>query len=139
MSCETTTKLPVTITVDVASHSALHNINLHDVTNTFKHKAPTTQGVADTGATVVCAGPNRMSAMEIDRSALLPAKLIMRTADNRKLSVLGALPVIVKTSGLGSPYKTMIDLYCERAQQAIFEQKLPYSSWLYPQKLPIPT
>ena len=43
--------------------------------------------IADTGATVLCAGPNTMLALNFTKQMLLPAKLVMGAADDRKLCV----------------------------------------------------
>lgn len=52
-------------------------------------------GIADTGASVLCSGKHVMNILNISENELLPAKLVMRAADERKLSVLGAIPVLV--------------------------------------------
>ena len=50
-----------------------------------------TEGVADTGCTVLCGGPDTMRKLKIPKAMLVSNNL--RTADGKSLTVLGAIPV----------------------------------------------
>ena len=61
--------------------------------------------IADTGATELCIGPNTMLALNFTKQMLLQAKLVMRAADDRKLCVMGAIPVVVSHTDQKQSYE----------------------------------
>ena len=52
------------------------------------------EAVGDTGATVCCYGPDTMEQMEIKVQDFLATYMSLFAADNKNLTVLGALPVM---------------------------------------------
>ena len=56
-------------------------------------------GVADTGCSILCAGDNIRSKLGIPRSCLMNSNVTLRTADGKKMTVLGAIPVEVSVAG----------------------------------------
>ena len=56
-------------------------------------------GVADTGASVLCAGKNIMRRMGVEEKQLCPTTTIIRVANQIKLNVLGMVPVTVQVVG----------------------------------------
>ena len=65
------------------------------------NKSPTlqTEGVADTGCTVLCSGLDMMRKLKIPRSALIASDITLYAADRRPLTVLGAIPVDITVRG----------------------------------------
>ena len=58
-----------------------------------------TEGVADTGCTVLCGGLDMMRKLKIPRSALIGSDITLYAADRRPLTVLGAIPVDITVRG----------------------------------------
>ena len=56
-------------------------------------------GIADTGASVLCAGKSIMRRMGVEEKQLCPTTTIIRVANQIKLNVLGMLPVTVQVVG----------------------------------------
>ena len=58
-----------------------------------------TEGVADTGCTVLCGGLDTMRKLKIPRSVLINSNITLYSADRRPLTVLGAIPVDITVRG----------------------------------------
>ena len=56
-------------------------------------------GVADTGASDLCAGKSIMRRMGVEEKQLCPTTTIIRVANQIKLNVLGMVPVTVQVVG----------------------------------------
>ena len=96
-------------------------------------------GVADTGASVLCAGKSIMRRMGIEEKQLCPTTTIIRVANQIKLNVLGMVPVTVQV--VGHPERQTIQaLYIAQELPELFISRtclqklgcLP-RSWPYPQ------
>ena len=62
-------------------------------------KTATNDGIADTGCSILCEGENLRKESGIDKSMLLRSNLSLGVADGRKLTIIGALPIQVSTTG----------------------------------------
>ena len=67
-----------------------------------QHPQVLQEGIADTGCSTVCAGTDLIGKLGVKRSDLLESSMTLRVADGRRLSVVGAIPVIINTLG---PYQ----------------------------------
>jgi hypothetical protein len=81
-------------------------------------------GIADTGASALCFGPDVLSRMRITQSALLRSRVVLRSADSRALNVRGTLPVTV-TANLedGAKRSTNQLLYVVQGINTLFLSK----------------
>ena len=95
-------------------------------------------GVADTGASDLCAGKSIMRRMGVEEKQLCPTTTIIRVANQIKLNVLGMLPVSVQV--VGHPERQTIQaLYIAQELPELFISRtclqklgcLP-RSWPYP-------
>ena len=95
-------------------------------------------GIADTGASVLCAGRSMLRELAMSESQLCPTSTVIRAANEEKLSVLGMLPVSVEV--VGHPgVKTVQALYITKELKKLYISKtclmqlgcLP-ASWPYP-------
>ena len=73
-----------------------------------KMKAKSTKmvGVADTGASVLCARKNIMRQMGVEEMQLCLTTTVIRVANQIKLNVLGMVPVTRDRAGCGSSRET---------------------------------
>ena len=96
-------------------------------------------GVADTGASVLCAGKSIMRRMGVEEKQLCPTNTIIRVANQIRLNVLGMVPVTVQVVG-HSERQTIQALYIAQELPELFISRpclqklgcLP-RSWPYPQ------
>ena len=107
-------KLGVTITLDQES------LSIFSPGSTVKTSAVArTESTADTGASVVCAGPSLLQQMSIPRSALLPTKMRLYAANRQSLTVLGCFPGDIAIPDIpGKTTKEMI--YVVKELQSVF-------------------
>ena len=68
------------------------------------------EAVGDTGATVCCSGPDTMEQMGIKVQDLLATDMSLFAADNKNLTVLGALPVMIMVPTMDGSTVTTRDL-----------------------------
>ena len=91
-------RLPVMISVCSEIYNSLKKQTAGAQANTplcIRNPAQVLQeGIADTGCSTVCAGTDLIGKLGIKRSDLLESSMILRVADGRRLSVVGAIPVI---------------------------------------------
>ena len=88
-------QLPVVMQVCSESHAELSQAPSLNV-----HRPPiTSYGVADTGCSTLCAGPDILKKLGVKRQELLKSNISLKVADGRKLTVLGAIPVTLQTRG----------------------------------------
>ena len=71
------------------------------------------KGIADTGCSTLCAGDNIRSKLRIPRSCLMSSSVTLRTADGKKLTVMGALPVEVSVPGTTKSSKQVLHIVKE--------------------------
>ena len=82
------------------------------------------ESVADTGATVVCGGPDMMQDLGLTKSELLPTSTTLYTADRKSLNVLGAVPVdITAVCEDGATVSTKEILYVAEELTSVFLSK----------------
>ena len=75
------------------------NICKDDIKQLSKQPLPETirdskievNGIADTGCSILCAGDNIRSKLGVPRSCLLNSSVTLRTADGKKMTVIGAI------------------------------------------------
>ena len=72
-----------------------------------------TFGIADTGCSVLCAGDRLRSKLKIPRSCLVKSNITLRTADGKKMTVLGAIPVTVTISSTCRSSKQILHIVNE--------------------------
>jgi hypothetical protein len=65
----------------------------------FKMKKTQSAGIADTGASVLCAGTNLMRQLGLNISNLCPTLTVIRAANDEPLTMLGMVPVSVQVVG----------------------------------------
>ena len=53
-------------------------------------------GLADTGASVTCAGPSLLRKLEMKAENLCPTKTVIRVASGTQLTILGMIPATVQ-------------------------------------------
>jgi hypothetical protein len=64
-----------------------------------KMKKTQSAGIADTGASVLCAGTNLMRQLGLDISNLCPTETVIRAANELPLTMLGMVPINVQVVG----------------------------------------
>ena len=118
--------------------------SLHPHPNTIPAKnvtkATKSTGIADTGASVTCAGKNIMRRMGLEEKHLIPTTTIIRVASQAKLTVLGMIPVSVQVAGYPSKHAIQA-LYITQELNSLFLSRscllelgcIP-QSWPYPQE-----
>ena len=77
-------------------------------------------GVADTGASVLCAGTSIMRRMGVEEKQLCPTTTIIRVANQIKLKVLGMVPVTVQV--VGHPEKQTIQALYRNSQSYSYQE-----------------
>ena len=88
-------KLPVVIQICSESYTDLQP---KSDKSEIKNEAPAiTQGIADTGCSTLCAGPDICRKLGIRVKDLLKSNITLKVADGRELTVKGAIPVIIST------------------------------------------
>ena len=96
-------KVPVMISVCTESYNSLKEQTKEKSASTPFNEKPCYQtiqeGVADTGCSTVCAGTDLIAKLGLKQSDLLKSNMILRVADGRRLTVVGAIPVILNTVG----------------------------------------
>ena len=93
---EKDTNLHVIIKPEVKYWAEFHS-------DTSKHpgklRAVKTIGMADTGASVTCAGPGLLQKLGIKEDNLCPSQTIVRVASGTRLTILGMLPATIQIVG----------------------------------------
>ena len=94
-------RMKVTVKVDEKNFKVLHEMLNHasgdKVTKGIRvpDKRTHREAVGDTGATVCCSGPDIMEQLGLKVHELLATELSLFAANNKNLTVLGALPVMI--------------------------------------------
>ena len=96
ISDEETNRLHVVIKPQLEQWSQLSSNPSHLPSRSKCTKAV---GIADTGASVLCAGKSIMRRMGVEEKQLVPTTTIIRVANQIKLNVLGMVPVTVQVVG----------------------------------------
>ena len=84
-----------------------------------KMKKTQSTGIADTGASMLCSGMNLMRQLGLDEHNLIPTKILIRAANDAKLSVIGMVPVTVQVVGYQGKRSTQA-LYITRELTKLF-------------------
>ena len=101
--------VPVTVEVSWESYQALgYQLPKSEVQN--RSTRVQSSGVADTGCTVLCLGPELMRKLMIPKSDLASLDITLRAADGRPLTVLGAIPQSLAVSHTQSPSSSTLCL-----------------------------
>ena len=93
VSVKKTNNLSVVLSVCKESHNEL-NIKNKTLPKNVKLLPVSTTGIADTGCSVMCAGDYMRAKLNVPRQSLLTSNVILRTADGKRLTVLGVIPVV---------------------------------------------
>ena len=94
-------------------------------------------GVADTGASVTCAGTNLLQKLNLRTENLCPADTVIRTANLTPLSLLGMLPATIQVVGHPERKSTQVIYICTEVKEMFISNRshkelgsLP-TSWPY--------
>ena len=103
-------KLSVDIVVCKQSY---RDLNSKVMPNTFVASEVRASGIADTGCSVMCAGDQLRSKLKVPRNSMLKSDITLRTADGKKLTVLGAIPINVTVPGTDKMSKQILNIVQE--------------------------
>ena len=85
--------------------NSIHNntltvcLKVHKASERSKPSTVVVQRIADTGASVVCCGPRLMKQLNLSSKNLNRGNSVLKSADNRELSVIGTIPVNFQFNG----------------------------------------
>ena len=82
-------------------------------------------GIADTGASVLCAGISLMRQLGLAEKSLCPTKTIIRVANSEPLTVLGMIPVTITVVGHPDKQSVQVIYIAKEEGVRLFDPKLP--------------
>ena len=91
-------KLPVMMSICKDSYIQL-NKGGSKAADSISGLQASVEGVADTGCSTLCAGPDICKKLGIKQKDLIKSDIFLRVADGRRLTVIGAIPVTVSIRG----------------------------------------
>ena len=96
------------------------SLKVHKASERSKPSSVVVQGIADTGASVVCCGPRLMKQLNLSSRNINRGNSVLKSTDNRELSVIGTIPMNVQFNGASNSTTTVQTLHVVQGRDKLF-------------------